>query len=178
MTPILKYTSTTILLLLLGACASTVSYDYDTTYDFSQLKSFTVSSANAGDDLMDKRLDEIITRNLTAKQLLRDDSNADGVVTHSLSDGMQPMKEKPRMSIGGSTGGWSSGAGVGLSIPIGGNNITYALKIAVTDNSGRLIWQVEDTFELGEGSNPEQKSAALADVNNKILAQFPPSTDS
>jgi hypothetical protein len=174
MTLLSKYTLATILIVLLSACASKVSYDYDTEYDFSQLKAFTVAAAPAGEDLMDRRLEAFITDNLTAKSFNLNNQSADFRVTHALSNGMRQAQEKPSVSIGAATGSWKPRLGVGISLPVGGNKITYVLKISITDASRRLIWQGQDTFKLSEGSGPDEKSAALSATTSKILTQFPP----
>jgi hypothetical protein len=174
MTLLSKYTAAAILLGLLSACASKVSYDYDTEYDFSQLQKFTVNAARAGDDLMDRRLDAFITENLTAKSFISSSQNADFRVTHALSDGMLQAKEKPSVSVGAAGGSSGSGMGLGISLPIGGNKITYAFQISITDSSNRLVWRGQDTLELSDGSGPDEKSEALSSMVGKILAQFPP----
>jgi hypothetical protein len=175
MTLLPKYIVLAGLMSLISACASKVSYDYDTEYAFAQLQSFTVSAAKPSEDLMDKRLDSLIANDLTTKSFSRDDQSPDFRVTHALSDGMRQAKEKPSVSVGASTGSWKPRLGVGVSLPVGGNKITYALKISITTLTGQLVWQGQDTFKLGEGSDPDEKSAALSSVVTKILSKFPPS---
>ena len=165
MTLLPKFTIAALLLSLLSACASKVSYDYDTEYDFSQLQTFTVDAASAGEDLMDRRLTGFITDNLTAKSFSLNEQTADFRVTHALSDGMRQIKEKPSVSVGAAGGSSGSGMGVGISLPMGGNKITYSLQISITG---------PDSFKLSDGSGPDEKSAALSTTTSKILTQFPP----
>ena len=174
MTLLPKLTIAVILLGLLSACASKVSYDYDTEYDFSQLQTFTVDAAKSDDDLMDRRIKAFITDNLTAKSFSLNEQTADFRVIHALSDGMRQAKEKPSLSVGAAGGSSGSGMGVGISLPMGGNKITYSLQISITDSSNRLVWQGQDSFKLSDGSGPDEKSAALSSTTSKILAQFPP----
>ena len=174
MTLLPKYSVLAILLSLVGACASAVSYDYDTEYAFSQLQSFTVGAARASEDLMAKRLNSLISDDLTTKNFSRDDQRADFRVTHALADGMHQTKEQPIVSIGASTGSWKPRLGVGVSVPIGGNKISYVFKISITTSTGQLVWQGQDTVKLNDGSDPDEKSAVLSSTVTKILSKFPP----
>jgi|TARA_B110000902_G_C14293083_1_gene581887 hypothetical protein len=174
MTLLPKYSVLAILLSLVGACTSAVSYDYDTEYAFSQLQSFTVGAARASEDLIAKRLNSLISDDLTTKNFSRNDQRADFRVIHALADGMHQTKEQPIVSVGASAGSWKPRLGVGVSVPIGGNKISYVLKISITTSAGQLVWQGQDTVKLNGGGDPDEKSAALSSTVTKILSKFPP----
>jgi hypothetical protein len=158
---------------LLAACASKVSYDYDSEYNFSQLRTFAVNAARNNDELMNKRLTASVKDTLTAKNYSANAQNADFKVTHDLSNGIHQAKKKPSVSLGAGTGNWKPKLGVGINMPVGGNKVTHTLKISITDSSDRLIWQGQDTLKLSEGSGPDEKRSVISSVTSKILSQFP-----
>jgi hypothetical protein len=168
-----KYIIAAIFFSLLAACASKVSYDYDSEYNFSQLRTFAVNAARNNDELMNKRLTASVKDTLTAKNYSANAQNADFKVTHDLSNGIHQAKKKPSVSLGAGTGNWKPKLGVGINMPVGGNKVTHTLKISITDSSDRLIWQGHDTLKLSEGSGPDEKRSVISSVTSKILSQFP-----
>ena len=173
---LVKLSAALVFTIILSACASKASYDYDTTYNFSQLQSFTVNSSSRGDVLMDNRVSAIITDNLTAKGFNQASNNnaADFRVDYLLTNGYRDASNKPSVSLGALTGGSHISTGLGLSIPVGKDNIVRPLKISIYDQTGRLIWQGEDSYKTKDGASPEKSTEAVTQTTNKILSNFPP----
>ncbi|WP_434086686.1 DUF4136 domain-containing protein [Shewanella mesophila] len=163
--------------LVVSACASQPKQDYDTNYDFSQLKQFTTQSPQSiTDPLSARRIESAIEASLTAQGFIRAIESPQFSVTYSFK-----VEDKPKnsgLSIGLGTGSWGSSGGVSVGtsvgVPLGSNNDKIQLiQIDIIDiASNRLIWRGSDKFDFNNGG--EKKAIETQQTVSKILAQFPP----
>lgn len=164
-------------LLLLGACSSTPTNDYDLNYDFSRLKSFSqLAPSENSDSLSASRIQQAIASSLTNQGFVAQKVEADFNVAYGFK-----IEDKPKdsgFSIGLGTGSWGSsgGASIGTSVdvPVGSNSAKIqTIQIDIIDpKTNQLIWRGTDKFVFDDGgkAKAEETQATVA----KILAQFPP----
>ncbi|MDX1279781.1 DUF4136 domain-containing protein [Shewanella colwelliana] len=163
--------------LLLTACATKPNYDYDTNYDFNQLKQFsTFTPENTTDPLTAKRVETAITAVLVTKGFAETQENPQFKVAYAFK-----VEDKPKnsgVSIGLGTGSWGSSGGVSLgtsvSVPVGSNTAkiqTIQINIIDTSNN-RLIWRGSDKFNFDNGG--DEKAEETQKTVATILALFPP----
>ncbi|WP_076541181.1 DUF4136 domain-containing protein [Shewanella sp. UCD-KL21] len=188
---------TMLLLLGLSACQSTTGKsDFDTKYDFSQLKRFHfIEVSNQGDQLSAERIRASIRANLLAKNFI-EQVETDLAVTRETASGEVTSdditgdfgvsyafltKDKPKssgLSIGLGTGTSGSNGGIGLGtsmgIPIGSDSAKIqVIQIDIIDlKDNRLIWRGTDEYDFESGG--DEKVAETTKTINTILAQFPP----
>ncbi|MCG9711513.1 DUF4136 domain-containing protein [Shewanella insulae] len=170
----------TIATLLLSACASKPSTDYDTQYDFGSLKHFTLQRpTDIGDPLSTERIDNAIVENLTQRGYQQSPDQTQFMVTYGFK-----VVDKPKrsgVSIGLGTGSWGSSGGVGVStsvgVPLGKDNTKMQIiQIDIVDSaSNKLIWRGSDKFDYDDGG--EKKAKETRETISKILNQFPPKTE-
>ena len=163
--------------LMLSACTTKPKSDYDTEYDFSQLKSFETFSAFQGDDpLSSSRIEDSIAASLSKQGFVMAQQQADFNVTYSFK--VEDKPKKSGLSIGLGTGSWGSSGGVSIGtsvgVPIGSDTAkiqTIQIDI-INPKTNKLIWRGTDKFDFdagGEGKTEETRKTVA-----KILSQFPP----
>ncbi|MCG9745420.1 DUF4136 domain-containing protein [Shewanella sp. Isolate8] len=167
----------TMAALLVGACASKPTTDYDTQYDFDTLKRFTLQSpANIGDPLSTARIDQAIVDSLTQRGYSQVADQPQFMVTYGFK-----VVDKPKssgLSIGLGTGSWGSsgsvGVGTSVGVPLGSDSAKMQLiQIDIVDSaSNKLVWRGSDKFDYDDGG--EKKARETKETVNKILSQFPP----
>ncbi|MFV7782624.1 DUF4136 domain-containing protein [Shewanella marisflavi] len=163
--------------LLLSACASKPTQDYDIKYNFNYLKQFTLQKpANISDPLSTSRIDTAIVEHLTARGYVQTSDQAQFMVTYGFK-----VVDKPKrsgLSIGLGTGSWGSSGGVSVGtsvgVPMGSDsNKMQIIQIDIVDSaSNKLVWRGSDAFDFDDGG--EKKAKETRETVNKILAQFPP----
>ncbi|MCK8043850.1 DUF4136 domain-containing protein [Shewanella sp. 1CM18E] len=164
-------------LVLLSACSSTPKNDYDLSYDFASLKSFSQVTPPANNDpLSASRIQLAIETALASQGFIKQDTNPDFNVTYGFK-----VEDKPKdsgFSIGLGTGSWGSsgGASIGTSVdvPVGSDTAKIqTIQIDIIDpETNKLVWRGSDKFTFDDGgqAKAEETNATVA----KILAQFPP----
>lgn len=163
--------------LLLTACASKPKNDYDTEFDFSQLKSFSsFSPEQSNDPLSALRIEQSISSSLVKQGFVLNQQQPDFTVTYSFK-----VEDKPKdsgLSIGLGTGSWGSSGGVSVGtsvgVPIGSDTAkiqTIQIDI-INPDTNKLIWRGTDKFNFDAGG--EEKVSATQATVTKILSQFPP----
>ncbi|MDO6619201.1 MULTISPECIES: DUF4136 domain-containing protein [unclassified Shewanella] len=183
---------TMLLLLGLSACQSTTGKsDFDTKYDFSQLKRFHfIEVSNQGDQLSAERIRASIRANLLAKNFIEQVENDLAVSGEATGNDITGdfgvsyaflTKDKPKSSglsigLGTGTSGSNGGIGIGTSmgIPIGSDSAKIqVIQIDIIDlKDNRLIWRGTDEYDFESGGN--EKVTETTKTINTILAQFPP----
>ncbi|QFU21552.1 DUF4136 domain-containing protein [Shewanella eurypsychrophilus] len=178
----MKISALTLLLiscLMLSACSSKPKSDYDTEYDFSQLKSFeTFSPSQTDDTLSSSRIEDSIATALGKQGFMMVQQQADFNVTYSFK--VEDKPKKSGLSIGLGTGSWGSSGGVSIGtsvgVPIGSDTAKIqTIQIDITNpKTNKLIWRGTDKFDFDAGG--EGKTAETQETVAKILSQFPPLT--
>jgi hypothetical protein len=174
--------------VLLSGCASqSANYDYLPSTDFTQYEAFAWVQGNTGDSksqraktpMVDQRIRDAVTSELTAKGFKQVERNAaDFVVDYHVSVSQEEQRQ-PRGAVSIGSGRYSGGSSVGFSVavPLGGNR-TYkdgTLIIDMLDNkSNVLFWQGSGSRRVSDDLAPDRLTVLINEVVAEILAQFPP----
>jgi len=172
------------LALLAGCSGIRVDQDYDTSVDFSPLKTWqwqgNSSAGNshplANNDLVDQRVADSVSTTLSAKGFTLTDNNPQLLVSYQLVyEAPVPVPQEPRVGVGmgASSGGSSYG---GISIRLGdstppGHEI---LIIDIKNPAGKLLWRGSAKQTRKGSDSPQEASERMAETVNAILAGFPP----
>ena len=167
-----------VLLLSLGCAPLTVDYDYDTTYDFTKLRSYEWAPSPPGDqmeDLTEKRFQAAVNSEMQAKTFVHAAESPDFLIS------MEGIKKTV-------TGG-STGVGASIAVPVGGHGSVSlgmgkskprvkeqgTLTLNISDARTRaLIWQGSATAALQGKTSPEEQQQKINQVVAEVLKNFPP----
>ncbi len=169
-----------VLIMVIG-CSSiplTTNYDYDTTADFTAMKTFgwMPPAGNAvGDDLLVKRIRSTVNAQLQAKGRTEVAENPDFLIAMQLSG---------KTTYGGST---AVGASVGIpvgragTISVGGGKSkphektegTLVLDF-VDAKTQSLVWRGTATAAVVPKTSPEEQQERINQVIAEMLSHFPP----
>ncbi|WP_394493984.1 DUF4136 domain-containing protein [Shewanella sp. ENK2] len=172
-----RYMMLFTMLLCLGACQSTnVQSDYDTKYDFSDLKTFHfIDTPDQGDPLSAERIRANILSTLTAKGFVEQQENSDFTVSYGFLTKDKPKSSGLSIGLGTGTSGSHGGVGVGTSmgIPIGSDSAKIqVIQVDIIDaKENRLIWRGTDEFDFESGG--DEKVVETSKTITNILALFP-----
>jgi hypothetical protein len=163
---------------VLGCAPLAVNYDYDTTYDFTKLKTFDWAPSQSGsekEELTAKRFEQAVNSQLQAKGYTRMTGSPDFLIT----------MEGVRKTV---TGG-SVGVGASISVPVGSHGSmsvgggrskdrvkqegTLYLNF-INPGSNALIWQGSATATLKEQTSPEEQQQRINQIIAELLKNFPP----
>lgn len=179
-----------IILSLIGhlwGCSSfQVSQDYNTSMDFSSLKTYawqTESQPKTGDirvdnSLLDDRIRSAINDSLSTKGYQRIfQGTPDFSVAYTYQ--IRSKIESNTVTLGVGFGGGSSGRfGGGVGVDSGGNIREYdegLLAIDLHDASKEsLLWRGMGTTRVNQHATPEEIVKGINAWVEKILSQFPP----
>jgi len=172
-----------ILMMLILVCAAgcaplTVDYDYDTTYDFTKLKTYDWLPSPQGDqmeDMTEKRFQGALNNQLQAKGYTLSGESPDFLLS------MEGVKKTVQ---GGSTAvGASIAVPVGShgSVSIGGGKSKPRVKqegelsVLITERAaGKLLWKGIASAELKGKQSPEEQQRQINAVIAELLKNFPP----
>ncbi|WP_372872919.1 DUF4136 domain-containing protein [Shewanella sp.] len=164
-----------LLSILLSACQSTPTTDYDPKVDFSAMKTFALQPpSQSTDPLSSERIRTAVLQSLLNKGFT-ESATPDFQVTWAFETGTKAANSG--LSIGLGTGSWgrSGGISVGTSvgIPLGGDKLYQLIQIDVLNSTAdKLLWRGSESFEYGEGG--DEKATETRTTVDKILALFPP----
>jgi len=165
--------------LMIG-CATplVVDYDYDTTYDFSKLRTYDWLPSPPGnqiEDMTEKRFRSSVDTQLQAKKYSQSSESPDFLIS---LQGIKKTVEK------GSTGvGMSVGIPVGQrgSVSVGGGRSKPRVKQEGTLNltfvdrkSNTPVWQGTASAEIQPKTSPEEQQQRINQVIAELLKNFPP----
>ena len=171
-------------LLLLTACSSPVSYDYDVSQDFSRYKTFDLyapgrhagNAKSPEDSLMDKRIRASVAAELQTKGFAREEvADPDFLVACYPVYRKRRYRTTTRVGFGG--GGWYRpwGYRVGTSFSQVHEYKQGSLIIEIVDaRTNQLVWQGTDEGVLTGLDDPEKANDAVASAVKDTLAKFPP----
>jgi uncharacterized protein YceK len=173
------------LMLLLSVCvamagcatSSKVTYDYDTTANFSAMKTFNWMPATGNavaDELLVKRIKNAVDVQLQAKGHTLAADNPDFNVAMEVS--------------GKTTYGGSTGVGMSVGIPVGRGTVSVGggkskarektegtLVLDILDTKTRtLVWRATATAPVESGYSPEEQQLRINEMIAEMLSQFPP----
>ncbi len=160
---------------LAGAACSTlqVSTDFDKSVDFTQYKTFSWhDTGDIKDDILAKRLENVLSDTLAAKGLKKVDSGGDvWLVVHGrLSKQTQINTYNSGWGYGY---GWYGGMGMQTStvseIPVG------TLIVDLVDGKKKdMVWRGIASDTLNTQATPEEREKKLRDVAQQLFQNFPP----
>lgn len=173
---------------LVGCAGVRVSQDYEPGTDFSAYKTFDWKSAvqpQTGDiridnPLLDGRIRKAAERALVAKGYRKtDQGSADFLIDYSLA--VQAKLDSSPVSIGTGfgIGGGGSFGGIGVGTPVVDSYEEGLLIISLYDSkTGQLAWRGTGTRRLSWQSDPAKSTEEVNSFVDKVLAQFPPPSQS
>ena len=157
------------------ALAQDVSVDFDKGYDFSKLKTYSITiGTTSGNPLAEKRVITEIDETLAAKGWTKvDQTKADAVV---MLHGASEKKQRLDAFYSGGYGGWGYGGWGGMGM--GSTTVTatdYKVGTLVVDifdaKSKALVFRGTATDELSDKAEKDQKKIAKA--ADKMFKDFP-----
>lgn len=161
-------------LVLLGACASTVSkvrVDQADTFDAAQCTSFAWHSPTSeAASFTEQRVRTHVMETLKAKGYVEANENPSCRVSYVLTTRESP-RSGPGVGVGVGGGSRGIGGGIGVTLPVGGKRQSGTFTLDVIDASKNAqVWSgsVEGTFESDELTDDEAQR-----VVKRVLAEFP-----
>ncbi|RLA11100.1 MAG: hypothetical protein DRQ59_10485 [Gammaproteobacteria bacterium] len=181
---IVRYVLCVFIIIALQACSGiTVSQDYDQSFRFSGLKTFTWKlNANneyglKDNDLVDSRIRKAVEDGLSAKGYNYIDSGKpDFYISYHMT--VEQKISNSNVSGGIAVGRGSYGSYGGIGIGTGSTVRAYdqgTLLVDVTEAaSGQLVWRGVSTQIVSEHSSAEKTTEMVNATVAKMLEQFPP----
>jgi len=172
-----------IVLFILGlivGCATplVVNYDYDTTYDFTRLKTYDWLPSPPGsqmEDLTEKRLQHAVETQLDAKGYSQSAESPDFLIA---LQGIKKTETSGSTAVGASIGvpvggRGSMSVGVGKSKPRVKQEGTLILDFLDRKDNTK-IWQGTATAAIQPKISPEEQQQRINTVVAELLKNFPP----
>ena len=162
-------------LLLVSSCGTVVNYDYETSTDFAQYKTYDYfSDMQTGLSQLDtKRMMRAIDAKLATMGMSRSE-NPDFYIDIQSEDVMN--RNNSTVGVGAGGGGGGGFGGVSVGIPINGNQNTRQITIDFVDKkqNERLFWQAVSESSYRENASPEKRQAYFDALVEKVFAKYPP----
>ncbi len=160
-----------------AAYAQDVKKDFDRSFDFSTIKTFTVKIGTSwNNQISEQRFIDAFTKGLEKKGWKKDDANPDAVV---VLHGATQMKKSLNTfySGGGYAGygyrGWGGGMGMGTATT---TESEYPVATLVTDifdaKTKKLIFRGSASDEISD--KPEKNIKKIDKAVEKMFKDFPP----
>jgi hypothetical protein len=171
---------------LLAGCAISTTQDYDTSTNFSRLRTYSwqapTQQGTNNNTLVDERIRRAVDTQLSSKTYQKVESGqTDFAVTYHYAIQDRIDRDSGGPSVGFGVGGGSRGSfgGIGIGIPIGGNaDRRYeedTLTIDVVDpKNGKLLWRGNARQQYDAKLSPQELTVRFNDTVKAILEKFPP----
>jgi Domain of unknown function (DUF4136) len=154
------------------ALAQDVTYNYDTTANFSKFKTYKWVEIPGGvklDDLIARQLDAALQGELAKKGLTKVDSDeADLHIGYQVA-----ISQERQLSAYGMGGGWRMGGGMGTAT-------TSTIQIGTVDldmydpATKTLVWRGAATKTIDTGAKPDKRQKNIESGVAKLLKNYPP----
>ena len=159
--------------LLFVGCGAAPVFDYNTTTDFTALKTYAFfpniqsGLTQLDDDRIKQTLDSLLrTKNITPS------TNPDILINYYA---YQQLVAGSTIGVGVGSGGGNVGVGVSGGIPISGKKIEQNFTLDFISNpADALIWQGVITDSFKETATPAQKKTHYIKLLSKLINGFPP----
>lgn len=172
--------------MLLAGCSSVaVNRDYDSTVDFSSLKTFAwlhevqpeTGNPRLDNDLYDTRIRAAVEAELRLKGLVNVDKAEADVLVAYFTDYQQRIDgSSGSFSIGMGRSSYGRGSSVGYST--GGTVSDYEEAQLTIDflnpADEKMIWRGRGRRRAASASSPEKITARVNEAVQRILQKFPP----
>ncbi|MCG6887384.1 MAG: DUF4136 domain-containing protein [Proteobacteria bacterium] len=174
-----------VLAILVSACAASVNVDYDQSYDFAKVKTFTIvdhptkksGNPQIDNELIAKRVVAAISKNMSAKGYTATADNPDVKVDYFITQKTGISASQSSVSFGLGRYGSHGGVGMGYTVPVGEAQTyeegTLTINIVNTKDNA-LLWTGSSSQILGENQTPETIDQNINNIVSTILAKFPP----
>lgn len=167
--------------LIAGCSSVSVQQDFDTSVDFSSLKSFAwlhteqpqIGDPRIDNDLNDKRIRSAVNSALLTKGVQEADrAQADFMVVYYID--YKRKLSSGSVSVGVGRGSYGRYGSAGLSSGVSEYE-QGLLTIDILDpNNEKMIWRGVGTRTISESSSPQKTVEIFNEVVDKILEKFPP----
>ena len=171
-------------LLVAGASAQDVRYNFDKNTDFSRFKTYkwvVVKDAGKVNDLVDKQVKDAIDVQLAAKGLTRtDDDKADLFVAYQAAVGQEKQFSSYSSGWGygsGWGGSWYGPGGMNSTTTHGQTDTIYVGQLGVDmyDSANHdLVWRGVASKTIDEKAKPEKQQKNLTKALKKLFKNYPP----
>src|SRR5512137_265209 len=165
-----------VLLFAFGCAPLVVDFDYDTTYDFTRLKTYEwapIQPGNEKEELTAKRIEHAVNGQLQAKGYVRAADAPDFQVSIK---GVRKTVESGSVGVGASV---AVPVGSHGSVRVGGGKSKPRTKqegtldIDIKDaKTGALIWQGNATASIQEKMSAEEQQKTIDHVVAEVLKNF------
>jgi len=165
---------------LIVSCAKplVIDYDYDTTYDFTMLKTYAWLPSPPGsqiEDLTEKRFTQAVDTQLGAKGYSPSAESPDFVIS---LQGIKKTVPSGSTAVGASIGVPVGGRG-SMSVGVGKSRERVKQEGTLTLNfldrkTNALIWQGTATATIQQKSSPEEQQQAINQIIAELMKNFPP----
>lgn len=160
-------------LLFLTGCASTVSYDYDTTASFADRQSFSfLSPTQQATTLDSRRIRAAIIQELTNKGLIETTTDADLLIAYQVEDARR--LESSGFSFGFGIGGSRSLFGISTAPPAREVKEGRLVVEIVDPARNEVIWRAMSRRNLSPDLTPAKRSARISEIVKEMFQNFPP----
>jgi len=160
--------------------AQQVTTDYDHKADFSRVRTFSIYKVQASSPLVEQRLRDDLTRNLTSLGLTSTPEGGDLSITAMGSRGNQKEYNTFYQGLGGSGYGWRGRGFGGFGGGFGSDGVTNTSVINIPvgsvvvdayNNNRQLLFRgmAKDTLSDKEEKNTKKLEKAI----DKIFKEFP-----
>lgn len=152
------------------AQAQTVSYDYDRTADFSQLRTYAwVPGSNLRDELNHKRIVDAIDAQMAARGIVRVDQTEHPDMLIAYHAAFNTNLEINGFSSGPVGYRWGRSSARVEEVVMG----TLAVVMLDADTRG-LLWRGIATREVDVNANPEKRTKNINKAIDKLFKTYPP----
>ncbi|MFD1615373.1 DUF4136 domain-containing protein [Gelatiniphilus marinus] len=171
----MKFLKLITLILLINACAPIrVNYDFDTSTNFSKYKTYNYyADMKTGlSDLDTKRFLDAFDAKMQAKGFSLAEK-PDFFIDIKSSEFKAAQRNTVGVGLGG--GGRNVGGGLSVGIPIGQSGVNRKITIDFVDENGKgLFWQAVSESSYNPNASPENRTARLNAILDKVLVNYPP----
>ena len=174
-----KHIYSVALLLLGGAFAQDVRFDYSRSANFGAFKTYQwvdYRQVDVGDQILDQDIKRAVDEQLAGKGLRRVDSGGDLLAGYKAGI----SEEKQFDAFGSGFGGAWSGPGLGNFGSVHGTTSTIdvgTLIVGLFDPSNKqLVWRGAATKTLDLSKDPDKNYRTLQKAMAKLFKNYPPGT--
>lgn len=171
----MQFLKLTILALVIISCAPiNVNYDFDKSTNFGKYKTYNYyADMKTGlSELDTKRFLDALDEKMKAKGLTLAEA-PDFFIDIKSNEYQQARRNTVGVGLGG--GGRNVGGGVSIGIPVGQANVNRKIIIDFVDENGMgLFWQAVSESSYNPNATPENRTARLNAILDKVLANYPP----
>jgi len=167
--------------LLAGCSSVSVNRDYDTSVDFSNLRTFAwqfEQQPETGDpqidnDLNDERIRRAIAENLSIKGFRSVDREEADVLVAYYVDHKRKLSSGS-VSVGMGRGSYGRHGGVGYSTGVSEYDQAILTIDILSPTDEKMIWRGVGSRSAYDGSSPAKATKIVNKSVSKILKKFPP----